>query len=213
MFEVRGVEVVKILNLYSGMGGNRKLWGGEHEVTAVEMDDKIEKVYMDNFPDDRVIIGDAHQYLIDNSDEFDFVWSSPPCQTHSRMMKATRHKRRVYPDLALYEEILFLKNFFGGGFVVENVIPYYEPLVNPDAKIGRHIFWSNFEIDEDFKVDTFKGFITAGTSAEAEKLKEWLGIKYDGNIYYKGNHCPGQVLRNCVHPKMGKHIMDCFDNA
>ena len=27
---------MKILNLYSGIGGNRKLWGDEHEVTAVE---------------------------------------------------------------------------------------------------------------------------------------------------------------------------------
>jgi DNA (cytosine-5)-methyltransferase 1 len=210
MLELRGVETVKILNLYAGLGGNRKLWGEEHEITAVEMDEKIAGVYKANFPRDTVVIGDAHQYLIDNSDEFDFIWSSPPCQTHSRMMKATRHKRRAYPDLALYEEVLFLKNFFSGGFVVENVIPYYEPLINPDARIGRHIFWSNFEINEDFKLDSFKVFINAGTSAESEKLKEWLCIKYDGNIYYKGNHCPGQVLRNCVHPNMGKYILECY---
>ena len=57
-----------------------------------------------------------------------------------------------------------------------------------------------------------KGFITAGTVAETEKLKEWLGIKYEGNIYYKGNHCPGQVLRNCVHPDFGKHVFDCLEN-
>ena len=27
---------MKILNLYAGIGGNRKLWGDEHEVVAVE---------------------------------------------------------------------------------------------------------------------------------------------------------------------------------
>ena len=27
---------MRILNLYAGIGGNRKLWGEEHEVTAVE---------------------------------------------------------------------------------------------------------------------------------------------------------------------------------
>ena len=27
---------MKILNLYSGVGGDRHPWGGEHEITAVE---------------------------------------------------------------------------------------------------------------------------------------------------------------------------------
>jgi hypothetical protein len=27
---------MKILNLYAGIGGNRKLWGDEHEIVAVE---------------------------------------------------------------------------------------------------------------------------------------------------------------------------------
>lgn len=27
---------MKILNLYAGIGGNRKLWGDDHEVTVVE---------------------------------------------------------------------------------------------------------------------------------------------------------------------------------
>lgn len=32
---------MKILNLYCGIGGNRKLWGNDHEITAVEFDAKI----------------------------------------------------------------------------------------------------------------------------------------------------------------------------
>lgn len=199
---------MRILNLYAGLGGNRAKWGDEHEITAVEMEPDIAKVYQDNFPKDKVIIGDAHEYLIQNSESFDFVWSSPPCQTHSRMMKATRHKKKRYTDMSLYQEIIFLKNFYKGRFVVENVKPFYEPLIAPDYILGRHYFWTNFKIPKTFKIPQFKGFITVGTAKETEALKKWLGIYYEGNIYYKDNHCPGQVLRNCVHPDTGKHILN-----
>jgi site-specific DNA-cytosine methylase len=74
---------MKILNLYAGIGGNRKLWGDEHEVTAVENNEKIAKIYKDLFPKDQVIIADAHEYLLEHHKEFDFIWSSPPCPTHS----------------------------------------------------------------------------------------------------------------------------------
>jgi len=111
---------MRILNLYAGLGGNRRLWQ-DVDVTAVEMEPKIAKVYQDNNPNDTVIIGDAHQYLLDHHHEFDFIWSSPPCQTHSKMMKFTRHKQNRYSDMSIYQEILFLQHFFKGGWVVENV--------------------------------------------------------------------------------------------
>ena len=196
----------KILNLYAGLGGNRVKWTN-CEVTAVEMEEKIAKVYKYNFPNDNVIIGDAHQYLLDHGHEFDFVWSSPPCQTHSKMMKATRHKQNRYSDMGLYQEIIYLQHFFKGKFIVENVIPFYKPLIEPTKKIGRHLIWSNFEIS-DFELKNHDNFIQ-GTNVEAsEKLKKWLGIHYDGNIYYKNNHCPAQVLRNCVHPDLGFSILN-----
>ena len=197
---------MRVLNLYAGIGGNRKLWK-DVDVTAIEFDKNIAEVYSSLYPDDTVIIADAHQYLLDHSDEFDFIWSSPPCQSHSRMMKATRHKIRKYPDMALYQEVIYLKNFYSGLWVVENVKPYYEPLIHPTTILGRHYLWANFEI-LDFDTPSIKGFIRTGTVAESEKLKEWLGISYEGNIYYQGNHCPSQVLRNCVHPSLGKHIFE-----
>jgi len=196
----------KILNLYAGLGGNRKHWE-DVEVTAVEMEQKIADVYKANFPHDTVIVGDAHQYLLDHHEEFDFVWTSPPCQTHSKMAKATRHKLNRYSDMSLYQEIIFLQHFFKGKFVVENVKPFYEPLVKPTTVMGRHIFWANFEITP-IEIPNFKNFINAGTTKETEKMKEWLGIHYEGNIYYKNNHCPGQVLRNCVHPDLGLHVLN-----
>lgn len=76
---------MKILNLYAGLGGNRKLWGNDHEVTAVELDPEVARIYQSNFPNDTVIVGDAHDYLLKNFESFDFIWASPPCPSHSKM--------------------------------------------------------------------------------------------------------------------------------
>lgn len=190
------------LNLYAGLGGNRKYWEGD--VVAVERDPKIAAVYKRLYPNDEVIIGDAHQYLLDHYQEFDFIWSSPPCQSHSRMIRSGRNRKPRYPDMKLYEEIMFLKHNFKGAWIVENVIPYYEPLIEA-KKLGRHLFWANFNIPS-FQVPEFKNFINEQNLKAKEKLMEWLGIFYDENIYYEGNHCPTQILRNCVHPDVGEHI-------
>jgi DNA (cytosine-5)-methyltransferase 1 len=136
---------LKVLNLYAGLGGNRKLWENV-EVTAVELDPEIAALYQLHFPDDKVIVGDAHQYLLEHYHEFDFIWSSFPCTTHTRMN--INFNRVRYPDLGLHQEILFLNHFFKGKFCVENVIPYYH-LVLPDIPIQqhhRHLFWANFKI-------------------------------------------------------------------
>lgn len=194
----------KVLNLYAGLGGNRKLWKN-CEVTAVENEPQIAKVYARLNPDDTMILGDAHQYLLDNYDKFDFIWSSPPCQTHSKMAKATRHKLRRYPDLKLYEEIIFLKHFFKKKWVVENVVPFYEPLIQGKI-MGRHTYWSNFELPE-IVVDTPPNFVNLCNVDGKQKLMDWLGIHYEENIYYGKNHCPAQILRNCVHPDVGAAIM------
>lgn len=200
---------MRVLNLYAGLGGNRKFWKNA-EITAVENEPKIAAIYSRQHPKDKMIIGDAHQYLLDHYHEFDFIWSSPPCQTHSKMAKATRHKLRRYPDMALYQEIIFLKHFFKGGWVVENVAPYYAPLI--EGKImGRHIYWSNFELPDAIEPPPMD-FVNLCNVAGKQKLMDWLGIHYTENIYYGTNHCPAQILRNCVHPNVGAAIFNTYQN-
>lgn len=194
----------KVLNLYAGVGGNRKLWK-DCQVTAVESNEKIANVYRRLNPDDEVIVGDAHEFLRANYADYDFIWSSPPCQTHSKMAKATRHKNRKFPNMELYEEILFLKHFHKGHSVVENVQPFYSPLIEPTVVVGRHCFWSSYSFEAD-DVKRPSNFINMANVAGKKALMEWLGIHYEENIYYKGNHCPAQVLRNCVHPNLGSQI-------
>lgn len=202
--------MTKILNLYSGLGGNRKLWRN-CEVTSVESHEKIADVYERLYPSDKLVRGDAHEYLLNHYEEFDFIWSSPPCQTHSKMAKATRHKLRRYPDLKLYEEILFLQHFFKGKWVVENVDPFYEPLIEPTTKVGRHLFWSSasFEASD---IPRPKNFINLANVEGKKALMDWLDIHYEENIYYGKNHCPAQILRNCVHPKLGLEIYNKIQN-
>ena len=106
---------MKILNLYACLGGNRYKWGEEHEITAVELDEELARLYQERFPNDTVIVADAHQYLLDHYKEFDFIWSSPPCPSHSRARywnssNYDTKTKPIYPDMKLYQEILFLRD-------------------------------------------------------------------------------------------------------
>ena len=200
---------MKILNLYAGIGGNRKLWGDEHEITAVEINPEIAKIYQDFFPKDKVIVGDAHQYLLEHFKEFDFIWSSPPCPSHSRLRKGFSCNvgaKPIFPDMKLYEEVIFLEGYFEGKWIVENVISYYEPLIKP-TELQRHYFWSNFHINKfDFPKDTIN--LTGGEHEDAEIQIERLEKKHGFNLSkYKLDK--RTALRNCVNPEVSLHIFKC----
>lgn len=203
---------MKYLNLFAGVGGTVKLLPSNVKVTAVEKDEKIAEVYQSIYPHHKVIIGCAYDYLKNNYEKYDIVGASPPCQKHSKMMKFTRHKVADYPDFRLYELIVFLDNFYKGKWFVENVVPYYKPLIEPTAQIGRHFFWSNFPISPFQGPEQPKGFINKSTVEGKRQMMDWLGIHFEKNIYYGNNHCPVQVLRNCVHPEIGLHVFNCSQN-
>jgi DNA (cytosine-5)-methyltransferase 1 len=193
--------MIKVLNLYGGIGGNRKLWK-DVEVTAIENNPEIAKIYSDFFPNDKIIITDAHQYLLEHYKEFDFIWSSPPCQTHSQIRfnlgVRNRGTKAVYPDLKLYEEILLLKHYSKCLWVVENTRSFYEPLIKPQF-VGAHFFWSNFKISP---FDIGNRNHRNGT-IKTLSLKKQLDISGCSIINKR------QILRNCVEPELGLHILNC----
>jgi DNA (cytosine-5)-methyltransferase 1 len=198
-------NTLRVLNLYAGIGGNRKLWKNV-DVVAAEINPKIANIYQDFFPNDQVIVCDAHQYLLEHFNEFDFIWSSPPCQSHSDMYKMcalsndfkTGNSKKIvkYPDMKLYEEILLLKHYFKGKWCVENVMSYYAPLIKPQT-IQRHFFWTNFFISIiDLDTDNIKW----------GRVKFWQKrFGFDLSTYHIDKR---KVLRNCVHPILGQHIFN-----
>lgn len=202
-------QEIEYLNLYACVGGNRKNLPPWVKVTAVENDPKIAAVYQKMYPLDTVVIADAHQYLLSNYRRFGFIWSSPPCPTHGKFALFTRNELNRYPDMSLYQEVIFLKHFCKVPWVVENVKPYYQLLI-PAKEVGRHLFWANFRIGTPGSiyepVSIMKEF---NGVAGRKKAMDWLGIYFEEVLYCDGNHDPCQVLRNCVHPELGLYIFNC----
>ena len=198
---------MKILNLYAGIGGNRKLWSNDFKVTAVEFDFDTANIYKTFYPNDNVVIGDAHQYLIDHYKNFDFIWSSPPCPTHSRLQTTLVGKgdKAKYPDMKLYQEIIFLQNWFKGLWVVENVVPYYTPLI-PGKKVDRHLWWSNFNI-----VNFTPTKKPNHETATVKQLQDFFNMDLT-DFNPKGKNTKLKMLRNMVHPETGLHILNCALN-
>ena len=197
---------MKILNLYACLGGNRYKWDEvtDVEVTAVEWDEELARLYQERFPNDKVIVADAHQYLLDHYKEFDFIWSSPPCPTHSRARYwaiGSNGKSPIYPDMKLYQEILLLNYHFKGKYVVENVIPYYDPLLHP-KKRGRHLYWTNFNLPSDLGD---RRFAISSAKNEVNGLCKF----HDYNFrQYKGKQPIIKIARNLVDYEAGKTILE-----
>tara|TARA_R100001594_G_scaffold132499_1_gene172724 strand:+ start:56 stop:694 length:639 start_codon:yes stop_codon:yes gene_type:complete len=194
---------MKVLNLYCGIGGNRKLWR-DVNVTAIEIDKEIAKEYKKKFPKDEVIVGDAHKYLLENFEHFDFIWSSPPCPTHSDIRRCGVHAgnyKALYPQMDLYQQIILLKHFAKPNtkWIIENVIPYYDYLIQPNYKLHRHSYWSNFKISN-FEVKTKR----------VHNDLKGSGSLYGFNISNSKIKNKRKVLRNMVDPDLGLHIFNCF---
>lgn len=202
---------MKILNLYACLGGNRYKWNEvkeDIEVTAVEFDPELAKLYKKRFPNDIVVVADAHQYLLDNYQEFDFIWSSPPCPTHSvtnHFLNALGHKR--YPDMNLYQQIIFLNTFFEGKFCIENVKPYYTPLI-PAKQRDRHLYWTNFNLPNILSNRKAPNMnMNTKSKGLVDKFLDFHEIK-DLVKNYKGKQAKGKIARNLVDYEAGKTIFE-----
>jgi DNA (cytosine-5)-methyltransferase 1 len=211
---------MKILNLFAGIGGNRTLWGDAHEITAVEYDTRIAMIYQKRFPNDNVVVADAWEYVVQHFPEFDVIWASPSCTTHSKMMLS--HGGRAYkgqttrpplPDLRLYSLIIYLRAHFRGEWAVENVIPYYKPLIEPTATVGRHLIWASRHVENlpatgtDTMCSNHAQLVDSGVFEELIVKKgidagtlELLKL-LPARLYQK-------IVSNCVSPAEGKHILD-----
>ena len=205
---------MKILNLYACLGGNRYKWdevakqaGIKIEVTAVELDKEAAKLYKERFPKDKVIVADAHKYLLDHFKEFDFIWSSPPCPSHSRARywNSSNYEtttKAIYPDMKLYEEILLMQHYYRNGkFVIENVIPYYEPLIQAQKK-GRHLYWTNFILPNNV---SDRGFKISQEKNELDALCKFHDYDF---TKYKGKQSVIKMARNLVDYEAGRTIFE-----
>ena len=203
------MEKIKVLNLYACLGGNRYKWDevADIEVTAVELDQEAARLYKERFPNDIVIVADAHQYLLDHFKEFDFIWSSPPCPSHSKVRHSQKNRQSYkseYPNMMLYQEILFLKHHFKGKYCIENVVPYYEPLI-PAQKKGRNLYWCNFILPNNLNERKVTGII--GSNSKNEFLDLCKLHDYDFSKY-SGEQKSIKMARNLVDYEVGKTIFE-----
>lgn len=190
--------MIKVLNLYAGIGGNRKLWE-DVEVTAIERNKTIAKIYKDFYPNDEVITTNAHKFLLKYYNKYDFIWSSPPCPTHSKinfLNNIQDNKKLNYPNMMLYEEIIFLKTWFKSKWVIENVKGYYDPFIKP-YESENHYFWSNFHIGYRNPIER---------KIRGEKEEKW---GFDLKPYNIPKRFKREILNNMVNPYLALYIFNC----
>ena len=213
------MKKIKLLNLFSGIGGNTYTLNRDRfEVTHIEHNVEVaEECELQN-PQDIVIMDDAWEYVHDY-DKYDYLWASPPCQTHTGLNNALHGQgRRRLPDFRLYALITYLKHFVKTPWVVENVKPYYQDLamIRPTAVLSRHWYWSNYNlIGERYKQNPFnvtnarpkKDGKRMTSKEHRDKLQEYLGITLTKLRYIDGKN-PSQILSNCVHPDEGKYLIE-----
>ena len=101
--------------------------------------------------------------------------------------------------------------------MVENVISYYEPPIPPTATLGRHRFWANFPIppmtdalagpyisNVRIRPPIIKGGRHGSRPFNLEVAQKAYGMKpVSGTLKQQG-----QWLRNCLDPRIGRHLLD-----
>lgn len=235
---------------------------GFDEVIAIEIEPEIAKCYKDRFPTHRVFTkggevvfdqiildyivcniddspylqadGDAHKFLKMFAHEFDFIQSSPPCQTHSRLRyslgacakSAPRSEKRTehcYCDPMLWQHVIFLAAHprlkHDCVWLVENVNPYYDWLVKfaPQymIKIGRHFVWTNSNLPIFFNPKDAPKVPKFSDTSKYHRIKEMSLSKMQAQTRIDLSGYPGiknkrQVLRNMFEPELAAYIFNAI---
>ena len=107
----------------------------------------------------------------------------------------------IFPDMTLWQEIIFLQAFCSDKqfFVIENVKPYYEPLIKETVELERHLFWSNFRIGK-FEIDKVNR--RHNSIKSTDQLYGYDLSKYDIE------HGKVKILRNMVNPNVGLYVFE-----
>ncbi len=103
----------------------------------------------------------------------------------------------------LYQEIILLQYFHrkNSKYVIENVKPYYKPLIEPTAKLHRHLFWSNFKI----------GLYETNNERKHTEIKATSTV-YDFNVSDTNLKDKAKCLKNMVDPTVSNYILNCARN-
>ncbi len=208
--------MIKILDLFCGLGGVARGFQEyliekniKFEYYAVDIDFKILLTHKILNPKSITIKKDAYSLRDEELKEYDFIWASPPCETHSHLnfYNWNNPKKFKPPDMRLYKLIKRL-HILNIPFIVENVKPYYKPPIKPCTKIGRHILWSNISL-KPFKVNLPNNFTNVKDDVKrladyhelditiAHKIKKILGISKTK-----------AVLRDMVHWRIAYKIAE-----
>ena len=110
----------------------------------------------------------------------------------------------------LYGEIILLQTFFKGKYVIENVKPYYKPLIEAQES-GRHLFWANFKIPT-LKIESSIGRMGPVKSKNGRRTEGDNHHKLGFNLDKYSFPNKKKLLNNCVHPDIGIAILESAMN-
>ena len=108
--------------------------------------------------------------------------------------------------MKLYEEIIFLTHYFKGKFVIENVIPFYKPLIQGKER-NRHLYWTNFNLPN---------IVSKRKNPDLSRTKDLVSVLSKFHDYdfkkYKGSQPVQKMARNLVDYEAGKTILETAMN-
>lgn len=208
---------MKVLSAFSSVGIGETLIHKKNpkiQFTSIEIMPPLSREYKKRFPNSKTIIGNAYEHIYNHFNEYDIIMASPPCQNYSYL----NPNKNLEKDNRIFDLITFLKKKHII-FYVENVKSKYlfYNTSNKPTLINRHYFWSNVILIKSIKIPKFPYNFTKATYKRSglsktetyiQDLQKWLGVKLSKRFYIRGNHSPGQIYREAIHPILNLNIFE-----